>query len=147
MPKAVHHVVTRPGLHLGEPDVEIPVAEDLITVPGNPIREEDVVFYSREYPPETQNIEKAADREWAWTIYTPEVLEYRKKHDEVNEPIVAAAVNTADIEPTGEPDPGRDFSEDVRKRPGNSALARSASPDTTAATPSPAKSGGQNSRM
>ena len=116
MPKAVHHVVTRPGLHLGEPDVEIPVAEDLITVPGNPTREEDVAFYSREYPPETQNIEKAADREWAWTIYTPEVLEYRKKHDEVNEPIVAAAVNTADIEPTGEPDPGRDFSEDVRKK-------------------------------
>ena len=116
MPKAVHHVVRRPGLNAGDPDVEIPVAEDLVTVPGNPTREEDVSFYSREYPQETQNIEKAADREWAWSVYTPEVLEYRKQHDEVNEPIVGAAVNTADIEPTGEPDPGRDFSDDVRKK-------------------------------
>lgn len=114
MHKAVHHVVTRPGLHEGDPDVEIPVAEDLITVPGAPTRDEDVAFYAREYPPETQNIEKAADREWGWSIYTPEVLEYRRKHDAANEPIVAAAVNTASIEPTGEPDPGRDFTEDVR---------------------------------
>ena len=62
MPKAVHHVVTRPGLNPGDPDIEIPVADDLVTVPGHPTRDEDVAFYSREYPPESQNIEKAADR-------------------------------------------------------------------------------------
>ena len=54
MPKAVHHVVTRPGRTLDEPDVEIPVAEDLATVPGIPQRENDVAFYSRVYPLETQ---------------------------------------------------------------------------------------------
>ena len=82
MPKVVHHVVTRPGLKPGDPDVEIPVAEDLVTVPGSPKREDDVSFYSREYPPESQNIEKAADREWGWTVYTGEILEYRKQHEE-----------------------------------------------------------------
>ena len=64
MPKAVHHVVKRPGRKDGAPDVEIPVAEDLVSVPGSPQREVDVAFYSREYPLETQNVEKTADREW-----------------------------------------------------------------------------------
>ncbi len=41
MPKAVSHVVRRPGRRLGDPDVVIPVAEDLATVPGAPIREKD----------------------------------------------------------------------------------------------------------
>ena len=50
MPKAVHHVVKRPGRTLDELDVEIPVAEDLATVPGIPQREEDVAFYTRVYP-------------------------------------------------------------------------------------------------
>ena len=114
MPKAVHHAVKRPGRRSGDPDVEIPVAEDLATVPGIPMREIDVAFYSREYPLESQNIEKAADREWAWTVYTPEVLEYRKGHDERSEPLIRAAVVTGDLEPTGTPDPGRDVTEDIR---------------------------------
>jgi ferredoxin len=116
MPKKVHHIVKRPGLHLGDPDIEIPVAEDLVTVPGNPTRETDHAFYSREYPLESQNIEKAADRDWGWTVYTPEVSEYRKQHDEANKPLVEAALTSGDIEPTGETDPGRDFTEDVRSR-------------------------------
>jgi hypothetical protein len=32
--KQIHHTVTRPGNRLGDPDIEIPVAEDLVTVPG-----------------------------------------------------------------------------------------------------------------
>ena len=36
MAKEVHHSVKRPGLRPGDPDVEIPVAEDLATVPGHP---------------------------------------------------------------------------------------------------------------
>ena len=114
MPKAVHHVVKRPGRNDGAPDVEIPVAEDLVSVPGIPQREVDVAFYSREYPLETQNVEKTADREWVWTVYTEEVLQYRKEHDERNQPLVAAAAVTGDIEPTATPDPGRDITEDVR---------------------------------
>ena len=77
MAKAVHHVVTRPGRKHGDPDVQIPVAEDLVSVPGIPMRESDLSFYSRVYPQETQNVEKAADRQWVWTVYRPEMIEYR----------------------------------------------------------------------
>ena len=78
MLKTVHHVVTRPGRTKDDPDVEIPVAEDLATVPGIPQKEDDVAFYSRVYPLETQNIEKAADREWVWTVYEDDIRKYRE---------------------------------------------------------------------
>ena len=114
MPKTVSHVVKRPGRKHGDPDVEIPVAEDLATVPGIPLRADDVAFYSRVYPIETQNIEKAADREWVWTVYSEEMAAYRKQHDEVNEPLVNAAAVSGDIEPTGTPEPGKDLTEEIR---------------------------------
>ena len=114
MPKPVSHVVTRPGRRHGDEDVEIPVPEELATVPGIPLREKDVSFYSRVYPLETQNIEKAADREWVWTVYTDEILKYRKEHDERNEPLVAAAAVSGEIEPTGTPEPGKDMTEEIR---------------------------------
>ena len=91
MPKKVHHVVKRPGRLAGDPDVQIPVAEDLATVPGSPVRNKDVTFYSREYPIESQTVEKAADRAWAWTVYIPDLLTYRKKHEEVSKPLIDAA--------------------------------------------------------
>ena len=114
MPKAVHHVVKRPGRKDGAPDVDIPVAEDLVSGPGSPQREVDVAFYSREYPLETQNVDKTADREWVYTVYTDEVMEFRRKHDKENKPLVEAASVTGQIEPTATPDPGRDITEDVR---------------------------------
>ena len=55
MTKSLSHTVKRPGRRHGEPDVEIPVAEDLATVPGIPQDPVDVAFYSREYPLETQS--------------------------------------------------------------------------------------------
>ena len=91
MAKTVDHIVTRPGRKHGDPDVQIPVAEDLSTVPGIRQREADVSFYSRVHPQETQNIEKAADRQWVWTVYSEETLAHRKRHDELNEPLVDAA--------------------------------------------------------
>ena len=48
--KSVSHIVTRSGRKHGDPEVAIPVAEDLQTVPGIPNRERDVSFFSREYP-------------------------------------------------------------------------------------------------
>ncbi|NQW17717.1 MAG: hypothetical protein HQ478_09555 [Chloroflexi bacterium] len=116
MAKPISHVVNRHGLKSGAPDVAIPVAEDLVTVPGSPTRERDVSFYSREYPLETQNIEKAADREWGWTIYTPEVTEYRRGHDVANKPLIDAAAISGDIPPTVEPEAGLDVTEMIRTR-------------------------------
>ncbi|MCI0440012.1 MAG: hypothetical protein L0177_12915, partial [Chloroflexi bacterium] len=77
--KSVSHVVKRPGRKHGDPDVEIQVPQDLVTVAGNALRENDVSFYSRVDPIESQNIDKAADREWVWTVYTEEVTRYRKR--------------------------------------------------------------------
>ena len=116
MPKAVSHVVRRPGRRLGDPDVAIPVAEDLVTVPGAPIREKDLSFFSRTEPLETQNIEKGADRDWAWSVYTDEVSEYRKGHDERMAPHIELAARSAEVEPTGEPDPTVDVTESIRLR-------------------------------
>ena len=75
MAKAVSHIVKRPGRRRGDSDVEIPVAEDLATVPGIPLREVDVSLYSRVEPLETQTIEKGPDRDWAWTVYSEEMAE------------------------------------------------------------------------
>lgn len=113
MPKTVHHVVTRPGRLHGDAEVQIPVAEDLTTVPGIPMRDIDVSFYSRVHPIETQNIDKAADRQWVWTVYSQEVAEYRRYHDSVNEPLVDAAAVSGDLEPTGSPS-GQDVTELIR---------------------------------
>ena len=115
MPKRVSHVVKRPGRLHGRPDVDIPVAEDLVTVPGIPQRDIDVSFYSRVDPLESQNVEKAADREWVWTVYTDEVREYREQHDRNNKPLVDAAAVTGEIEPTAPPE-GRDLTQEIRTR-------------------------------
>ena len=116
MSKAVHHVVTRPGHRQGDPETEIPVAEDLVTVPGSPTIDGDVSYYSREYPVESQTVEKSADRDWGWTQYITEVYDYRKKHDKVTEPLIEAAAVSGDIEPTAEPEPGRDVTADIRSK-------------------------------
>ena len=44
MAKTVSHTVTRPGRKHGQPDIEIPVAEDLASVPGVPQNPVDVAF-------------------------------------------------------------------------------------------------------
>src|ERR1044071_2189631 len=113
MTKTVNHVVTRPGRKHGDADVQIPVADDLTTVPGIRQRDADVSFYSRVYPQETQNIEKAADRQWVWSVYSEETLKHRKRHDELNEPLVDAAAVSGDLEPTGTP-MGEDITDAIR---------------------------------
>ena len=103
--KKISHVVSRPGHKPGDPDIEIPVAEDIATVPGHPIRETDISFYSRSTPLEQWHVEKGADRDWAWTVYTEEFSEFRKAHDEHVKPLVEESRNSGDIEPTTDPDP------------------------------------------
>src|SRR3989454_3360955 len=143
MERRVDHVVTRPGRRHGDPDVQIPVAEDLTTVPGIPLRETDLSFYSRTYPQETQNIEKAADRQWVWTVYSPEMSEYRKDHNDISEPLIDAAAVSGDLEPTGTPT-GEDVTEAIRRRRVSWALAKWVSPSMTGATRTPAKGTGRN---
>ena len=114
--KEIHHTVKRPGRTQDHEPVEIPVAEELATVPGIVKKDNDVAWYSRNYPIVSQNVEKAADREWTWTVYTGEMYEYRKLHDEVNKPLVEAAYVSGDIVPTGTVESGRDVTEEIRQK-------------------------------
>ena len=56
--KNISHTVTRAGRTLQHDQISIPVASDLITAPGVVKKENDVSFYSRNYPLESQTIEK-----------------------------------------------------------------------------------------
>jgi len=114
--KEIHHTVKRPGRTQDHDSVEIPVAEELATVPGIVKKDNDVAWYSRNYPIVSQNIEKAADREWTWTVYTGEMYEYRKHHDEVNKPLVEAAYVSGNKQPTGNVAPAKDVTEEIREK-------------------------------
>ena len=115
MAKSLSHTVKRPGRRRGEPDVEIPVAEDLATVPGIPQNPVDVSFYSREYPLETQSIDKSADRQWAWEEQADDLLEFREAQEERMELMYKAALDSGDVEPIGTPSPGEDLTDDIRE--------------------------------
>ncbi len=116
MKKLIHHVVRRPGKNLGDRDIEIPVAEELASTPGIPLREQDVSFYSRVYPLENPDLEKAADIDWEWAVLTEEVADYRKGHNERSKPHLRAAGVSGDLEPTGTPEPGKDVAEKLRRK-------------------------------
>ena len=110
MAKNVGHIVTRPGRLPGDPDVTIPVAEDLLTVPGIPTRDKDVAFFSREYPLENMGVEESASAAWAREIrraHSTEAQELYAKHDIAMEPIVEWIKESADLAPTGTPKIGR----------------------------------------
>jgi epoxyqueuosine reductase len=101
--KKVGLVITRPGRLPSDPPIDIPIPEDLMTVPGIPIRQNEVDFYSREYPLESQNIDNSADRQWAMSVLSPEAYAHRKEHEQLNAPLVEAARHTGEIEPTVAP--------------------------------------------
>ena len=117
--KEIHHTVKRPGRTQNHDSVEIPVAEELATVPGVVKKDNDVAWYSRNYPIVSQNVEKAADREWTWTVYTGEMYEYRKHHDEVNKPLIEAAYISGNKQPTGDVAPAKDVTEEIREKARN----------------------------
>ena len=115
MVKRLSHTVKRPGRLPGDPDVEIPVAEDLASVPGVPQNPVDVAFYSREYPLETQAIEKSADRQWALATQSKDFDEFREGHDERMKPMFEAALVSGEVEPTVTPVPGEDLTDNIRR--------------------------------
>ena len=97
----VGHVVVRPGRKAGEGPVEIPVPEELETVPGIPMVSKDIDFYSREYPLQRQQVEHAADVEWAPTVGTAAMKAYKVQHDAVMDEFYPLMNRTGDLEPTG----------------------------------------------
>ena len=57
--------VNRPGRTPGDPDISIPVAQDLLKVKGVPIRDPEVSYYSREFPLESFSLTESASAAWA----------------------------------------------------------------------------------
>ena len=115
MAKPLSHKVRRPGRRAGDPDIEIPVAEDLAGVPGITQEPADVAFYSREYPLETQAIDHSADRQWALVTQPQDMTEFREVQDARMVPMYEAALHSADVEPSGTPAPDEDLTEDIRR--------------------------------
>ena len=114
--KKISHIVTRPESREGNGSVSIPVAEELATTPGIPKREVDLSFYSRTQPLESQTIEKTADRAWTWSVFSDEVAEYLNHHINATKPLVDIAERSADLPPTGTPDPASNITNEIRTK-------------------------------
>ena len=114
--KRISHIVTRPESREGNGSVSIPVAEELATTPGIPKREVDLSFYSRTQPLESQTIEKTADRAWTWSVFSDEVAEYLNHHINATKPLVDIAERSADLPPTGTPDPASNITDEIRTK-------------------------------
>ncbi len=111
----IGHEVIRPGQRLGDPEVAIPVPEELETVPGIPLNEREVDWYAREYPLESMNVTERASRDWANTLRDQhaEMREIRKEHEKLNRSLIMACRLTSDLEPTAEPT-GEDVTELIK---------------------------------
>ena len=113
----IGHEVVRPGKHSGDEQVSIPVPEELETVPGIPLNDREVDWYSREYPLETMAITERAGRDWANAQRDRhvEMREIRKEHDKLNKPLIMAARMSGDLEPTAEPT-GEDVTDLIKQK-------------------------------
>ena len=110
------HSVTRPGRQHGDEPVTISVPEELETIPGNVQKPQEVDFYSREYPLESMMVEATADSEWMHSASSSgSVVEY-KMLDRLNRPLLEAHKVSGEIEPTAEPVPGMDVTEEIRAK-------------------------------
>ena len=111
----VGHVVVRPGRKAGMDSVEIPIPEELETVPGIPMVSKDIDFYSREYPLLRQQVEHGADTEWAPSVGTPAMQKYHHEHQAVMEEFYPLMNRTGDLEPTAAPT-GEDVTQLIRDK-------------------------------
>ena len=113
----IGHKVVRPGKIYGDDSVTIPVPEELVTVPGIPLNNREVDWYSREYPLESQNVSERAAGDWSIAIRDqhPEMREIRKEHYRLNRHLVEAGRLTAEMEPTADPS-GEDVSDLIKDR-------------------------------
>ena len=116
--KKISHQVTRPGRHLGDPEIDIPVAEDLVTLPGVPLREDDLTSYDREYPLESVSLTDSAAFDFLRPRrkYFSDGTENQSDfYDEYMKPYVKWVKDSGDMVPTGTPT-GEDVTEQIRQK-------------------------------
>ena len=110
--------ITRPGRTVDDEDITFPVAKDLLKVPGVPRREDEITFYSREYPLESFAVAETASAEWAGKVrdeFSPETTELYQEFQNEMEPLVEWIRSTGDLEPTGTPT-GNDVTDLIRRK-------------------------------
>ena len=115
----IGHTVTVPDSLRGpkpqDPGPEIiPIPEELEGVPGAPQNPDTVSFYTRNYPLETHNVYNFVYRKWNREVSDIKVI--RDAFEKVNKPIMLAAKDTGDIEPTVEPVPGKDVTKEIKDK-------------------------------
>jgi ferredoxin len=116
--KDISHYVTRPGKTLGDPDIQIPISQDLATVPGIPLRDDDLTCYDREYPLESVSLTDSAAFDFMRPRrkYFSEGTENQSNsYDEYMKPYVKWVKDSGDMEPTGTPT-GEDVTEKIRQK-------------------------------
>ena len=113
----IGHYVERPGRRPEDSPITIPIAEELETVPGVPINQEDVEFYSREYPLMNIKITERAGQNWAVRIRDSnlENREIRIENERLNKPLIQASRLTRDMEPTAKPT-GEDVANKIKAK-------------------------------
>ena len=74
--KKVSHYVKRPGRNHGDPDVTIPVAEDLVSVPGHSHSRDRCVLLQQRGSLENMAIAESASAEWARKLRNSHSAEY-----------------------------------------------------------------------
>ena len=113
----IGHEVFRPGKRPEDPQVVIPVPEELETVPGIPTNRREVDWYAREYPLESYHVLDKVAENWAggirWT--QTETREMRKEHAKLDKPVFMATRMSGDLEPTGKPS-GDDVSQKLKDK-------------------------------
>ena len=113
----IGHEVVRPGKTYRDEPITIPVPEELETVPGIPLTNREVDWYAREYPLETQTLTERASLEWYYANRNThlQMREIDKEDEKLSRGLMAAARETAGMEPTAEPT-GEDVSQQIKDK-------------------------------
>ena len=114
----IGHSVTVPKTLRGpkptdEPEI-ISIPEELEGTPGAPQDQDTVNFYTRNYPVESHNVENYVYRKWSREV--SDIKETRDEHERLNKPIVIEALKSGDIEPTVEPEHGKDVTQEIKDK-------------------------------
>ena len=104
--KDLSHTVTRPGMRPGDPDVDISVAADLVTVPGVPLREEDLNYYGREEPLDALSIFESSSFEWLRPLRrakSEDSIRQTVYFEKIMTPLAKWIKDSGELPPTAEP--------------------------------------------
>ena len=101
----IGHQVVRPGKTLKDDPVAIPVAEELETIPGIPLNQREIDWYSREYPLERHYEAERSSYGWFYANRNLNVQmgHIDREHEKLSRSLILAGRETADMQPTAEP--------------------------------------------